>query len=64
MSPIFYAAIGKLIHSQLGAEVLIILKDSPVEEAVTALQQFLDSDLEGVSNKSSLLCDLLQNMWY
>ena len=62
MSPIFYAAIGKLIHSQLGA--MIILKDSPVEEAVTALQQFLDSDLEGVSNKSSLLCDLLQNMWY
>ncbi len=64
MSHFFYAAKGKLIHSQLGAEVLTILKDSPVEEALTALEQFLDSNLEGVSNKSSLLCDLLQNMWY
>jgi len=64
VSPIFYAAKGKLIHSQLGTEVLTILKDSPVEEALTALEQFLDSNLEGVSNKSSLFCDLLQNMWY
>ena len=36
------------------------LKDFPVEGAQSVLQQFLESNLEHVSNKSAFLCGIMK----
>jgi len=51
---------GKLKHEDLDERALDALKEFPVEGAVSVLKQFLDSNLEHVSNKSAYLCGVMK----
>jgi heterogeneous nuclear ribonucleoprotein R len=51
---------GKLAHSDLDDRALDALKEFPVDGALTVLKQFLDSNLEHVSNKSAYLCGVMK----
>lgn len=44
----------------LDERALDALKEFPVEGAVTVLKQFLESNLEHVSNKSAYLCGVMK----
>ncbi|XP_044729066.1 heterogeneous nuclear ribonucleoprotein Q isoform X3 [Chrysoperla carnea] len=51
---------GKLVHADLDARALDALKEFPVDGALNVLGQFLDSNLEHVSNKSAYLCGVMK----
>uniref|UniRef100_A0AAG5CWM4 RRM domain-containing protein n=1 Tax=Anopheles atroparvus TaxID=41427 RepID=A0AAG5CWM4_ANOAO len=51
---------GKLAHSELDERALDALKEFHVEGALDVLEQFLDSNLEHVSNKSAFLCGVMK----
>ncbi|XP_024085159.1 heterogeneous nuclear ribonucleoprotein Q isoform X3 [Cimex lectularius] len=51
---------GKLAHADLDERALDALKEFPVEGAVNVLTQFLESNLEHVSNKSAYLCGVMK----
>lgn len=51
---------GKLAHADLDERALDALKEFPVEGAVNVLSQFLESNLEHVSNKSAYLCGVMK----
>lgn len=51
---------GKLAHADLDARALDALKEFPVDGALNVLGQFLDSNLEHVSNKSAYLCGVMK----
>ncbi|XP_058119014.1 heterogeneous nuclear ribonucleoprotein R [Anopheles coustani] len=51
---------GKLAHSELDERALDALKEFHVEGALDVLDQFLDSNLEHVSNKSAFLCGVMK----
>ena len=51
---------GKLVHSELDDRALDALKEFPVDGALAVLQQFLESNLEHVSNKSAFLCGIMK----
>lgn len=53
-------SLGKLAHSDLDERALDALKEFPVDGALTVLKQFLDSNLEHVSNKSAYLCGVMK----
>jgi len=53
-------ASGKLAHADLDERALDALKEFPVEGALNVLTQFLDSNLEHVSNKSAYLCGVMK----
>ena len=48
------------MSQDLDERALDALKEFPVEGAVTVLKQFLDSNLEHVSNKSAYLCGVMK----
>lgn len=50
----------KLVHADLDERALDALKEFPVEGALTVLKQFMDSNLEHVSNKSAYLCGVMK----
>jgi len=50
----------KLSHADLDERALDALKEFPVEGALAVLKQFLDSNLEHVSNKSAYLCGVMK----
>jgi len=50
----------KLSHSDLDERALDALKEFPVEGALAVLKQFLESNLEHVSNKSAYLCGVMK----
>nr|CAD7429099.1 unnamed protein product [Timema monikensis] len=56
----FLYVTGKLIHADLDERALDALKEFPVDGAVSVLTQFLDSNLEHVSNKSAYLCGVMK----
>ena len=47
---------GKLSHSELDERALDALKEFNPDDAVKVLQQFTESSLEHVTNKSAFLC--------
>lgn len=47
-------------HEDLDERALDALKEFPVDGAVSVLKQFLDSNLEHVSNKSAYLCGVMK----
>ncbi|RZF47216.1 hypothetical protein LSTR_LSTR004925 [Laodelphax striatellus] len=51
---------GKLLHADLDERALDALREFPVDGAVNVLSQFLDSNLEHVSNKSAYLCGVMK----
>ncbi|XP_071055672.1 heterogeneous nuclear ribonucleoprotein Q isoform X3 [Onthophagus taurus] len=51
---------GKLAHVDLDDRALDALKEFPVDGALNVLGQFLDSNLEHVSNKSAYLCGVMK----
>lgn len=51
---------GKLAHIDLDERALDALKEFPVDGALNVLGQFLDSNLEHVSNKSAYLCGVMK----
>jgi len=51
---------GKLTHADLDQRALDALKEFPVEGAVTVLNQFVESNLEHVANKSAYLCGVMK----
>ncbi|XP_049849732.1 heterogeneous nuclear ribonucleoprotein Q isoform X4 [Schistocerca gregaria] len=51
---------GKLAHVDLDERALDALKEFPVDGALNVLTQFLDSNLEHVSNKSAYLCGVMK----
>lgn len=51
---------GKLVHAELDERALDALQNFPVDGAQTVLQQFLESNLEHVSNKSAFLCGIMK----
>jgi len=51
---------GKLAHVDLDERALDALKEFPVDGALAVLKQFLDSNLEHVSNKSAYLCGVMK----
>ncbi|XP_076389913.1 synaptotagmin binding cytoplasmic RNA interacting protein isoform X3 [Megachile rotundata] len=51
---------GKLAHVDLDARALDALKEFPVDGALNVLIQFLESNLEHVSNKSAYLCGVMK----
>ncbi|XP_023317384.1 heterogeneous nuclear ribonucleoprotein Q isoform X2 [Trichogramma pretiosum] len=51
---------GKLAHVDLDERALDALKEFPVEGALNVLTQFLESNLEHVSNKSAYLCGVMK----
>ncbi|XP_045028233.1 heterogeneous nuclear ribonucleoprotein Q isoform X1 [Daphnia magna] len=51
---------GKLVHSELDDRALDALKEFPADGAQSVLLQFLDSNLEHVSNKSAFLCGIMK----
>lgn len=51
---------GKLAHIELDARALDALKEFPIEGALNVLEQFVDSNLEHVSNKSAFLCGVMK----
>ena len=52
--------IGKLKHADLDDRALDALKEFPTEGAIAVLAQFLESNLEHVSNKSAYLCGVMK----
>lgn len=52
--------LGKLLHKDLDDRALDALKEFPSEGAVAVLNQFLESNLEHVSNKSAFLCGIMK----
>lgn len=50
----------KLVHSDLDDRALDALKEFPSEGALAVLAQFLESNLEHVSNKSAYLCGVMK----
>jgi len=50
----------KLSHSDLDERALDALKEFPVDGALAVLKQFLESNLEHVSNKSAYLCGVMK----
>jgi hypothetical protein len=52
--------VGKLAHADLDERALDALKEFPVDGALNVLTQFLDSNLEHVSNKSAYLCGVMK----
>lgn len=55
-----FSVIGKLAHVDLDDRALDALKEFPVEGAINVLTQFLESNLEHVSNKSAYLCGVMK----
>ncbi|XP_071441716.1 heterogeneous nuclear ribonucleoprotein R-like [Hetaerina americana] len=53
---------GKLAHSDLDDRALDALKEFPVDGALSVLMQFMESNLEHVSNKSAYLCGIMKTM--
>ncbi|XP_025833582.1 heterogeneous nuclear ribonucleoprotein R isoform X3 [Agrilus planipennis] len=51
---------GKLAHVDLDERALDALKEFPVDGALNVLGQFLESNLEHVSNKSAYLCGVMK----
>jgi len=51
---------GKLTHDDLDQRALDALKEFPVEGALAVLKQFLEANLEHVSNKSAYLCGVMK----
>lgn len=51
---------GKLAHSELDERALDALKEFPIDGALNVLSQFLESNLEHVSNKSAYLCGVMK----
>ncbi|KAJ8675044.1 hypothetical protein QAD02_010830 [Eretmocerus hayati] len=51
---------GKLAHVDLDERALDALKEFPVDGALNVLSQFLESNLEHVSNKSAYLCGVMK----
>lgn len=51
---------GKLAHTELDERALDALKEFPVDGALNVLSQFLESNLEHVSNKSAYLCGVMK----
>uniref|UniRef100_T1IVI9 RRM domain-containing protein n=1 Tax=Strigamia maritima TaxID=126957 RepID=T1IVI9_STRMM len=51
---------GKLAHADLDERALDALKEFPVDGALAVLKQFLESNLEHVSNKSAYLCGVMK----
>lgn len=51
---------GKMSHSDLDTRALEALKEFPPDGAVGVLNQFIDSDLTHVSNKSAFLCGVMK----
>ncbi|XP_037951722.1 heterogeneous nuclear ribonucleoprotein R isoform X2 [Teleopsis dalmanni] len=51
---------GKLAHVELDERALDALKEFPVDGALNVLSQFLESNLEHVSNKSAFLCGVMK----
>jgi hypothetical protein len=51
---------GKLAHNELDERALDALKEFPVDGALNVLNQFLESNLEHVSNKSAYLCGVMK----
>ena len=51
---------GKLSHSDLDDRALDALKEFPSDGAMAVLAQFLESNLEHVSNKSAYLCGVMK----
>jgi hypothetical protein len=51
---------GKLNHCDLDDRALDALKEFPTEGALSVLSQFLESNLEHVSNKSAYLCGVMK----
>ncbi|XP_043232975.1 heterogeneous nuclear ribonucleoprotein Q-like isoform X2 [Amphibalanus amphitrite] len=50
----------KLLHADLDERALDALKEFPVDGALTVLKQFMESNLEHVSNKSAYLCGVMK----
>lgn len=55
---------GKLAHTELDERALDALKEFPVDGALNVLGQFLESNLEHVSNKSAYLCGVMKTYRY
>ena len=51
---------GKLVHSEFDDKALDALKQFPFDGVQSVLQQFLESNLEHVSNKSGFLCGIMK----
>ncbi|XP_077289142.1 synaptotagmin binding cytoplasmic RNA interacting protein isoform X2 [Arctopsyche grandis] len=51
---------GKLAHIELDERALDALKEFPIDGALNVLGQFVDSNLEHVSNKSAYLCGVMK----
>ncbi|XP_044592497.1 synaptotagmin binding cytoplasmic RNA interacting protein isoform X6 [Cotesia typhae] len=51
---------GKLAHVDLDERALDALREFPVDGALNVLTQFLESNLEHVSNKSAYLCGVMK----
>ena len=51
---------GKLKHADLDDRALDALKEFPTDGAIAVLAQFLESNLEHVSNKSAYLCGVMK----
>ncbi|XP_055924036.1 heterogeneous nuclear ribonucleoprotein R isoform X9 [Eupeodes corollae] len=51
---------GKLAHVELDERALDALKEFPADGALNVLTQFLESNLEHVSNKSAYLCGVMK----
>lgn len=51
---------GKLAHTELDERALDALKEFPIDGALNVLSQFLESNLEHVSNKSAYLCGVMK----
>ena len=52
--------VEKLLHSDLDDRALDALKEFPSDGALAVLAQFLESNLEHVSNKSAFLCGVMK----
>lgn len=51
---------GKLAHEELDERALDALREFPIDGALNVLEQFIDSNLEHVSNKSAYLCGVMK----
>lgn len=54
------SCIGKLAYDDLDTRAFEALKEFPTENAVLVLDQFVESCLEHVSNKSAYLCGMMK----
>ncbi len=52
--------IGILAHSDLDTRALDALKEFPADGGIAVLQEFKESNLEHVSNKSAYLCGVMK----